>query len=493
MSECAQVPPRPVSPLRPGALRRLELAALLAAAAIVAYQVFLRPIVGLADEGDFVKIADPLGLRCDTQPDFDRYFHYVNRDWQVGPRSPVVFWSSELLLAGAARLFSAGLARSGTFDLLALGAVHAAVFLVAIGLFLQAGRPLRPPARLAFAALMVFFFTDVGYVALFNSFYAATASMLGLLLVAGATALLAANPAPGPLLCAAYWVTAILFVTSKPQESVQAPVLALLGLVLMRRGRGPAAPRAALPLALLLCAAGAFSYIAVPPAQRDTALFNKVFRDVLTSSSDPRADLEELGLPPDWAPYTGSNAFAHDSPFRRIDFQGRFLAGVSYRGVLLFYLRHPARLAQLLEAGALRAFQLRPRYLGNFTKDSGAAATEKSRAFAVWSGARAKLSPLGPWLLPALWGANLAAALVLWRRRAAEENRAGAALAALVFLSITAFLVCTLSEGLPELVRHLHAFNAMTDLTLLADAVGVIWLAAERAGRTATRPHAWNA
>jgi hypothetical protein len=476
----------PGRPARPGVLRGLELAALLAAAAIVGYQVFFHPIVGLADEGDFVKVADPIGLRCAVEPDFDRYFHYVNLDWQIGPRSPAVFWSSELLLVEAARLLSTGLAPSGIFDLRALGAVHAAIFLAAIGLLLRAGRRLRAPARLVFALLLVFFFTDVGYVALFNSFYTATASLLGLLLLAGATALLAASPAPGPILSAAYWGAALFFVTSKPQESVQAPALALLALALASRGRGPGRPRAVLLLGLLLCAAAAISYRALPSAQRDTALFNTVFRDLLARSSDPRADLLELGLPPDWARYAGSNAFAPDSPFRRAEIQSRFLDSVSYRKVLLFYLRHPARPARLLQEGAARAFRLRPRYLGNFTKDSGARPTEKSRAFAVWSDARAKLSPLGPWLLPALWGANLAAALALWRRQTAEESCAGAALAVLVLLSITAFLVCALAEGLPDLARHLHAFNAMTDLTLLADAVGIVsWLAAVRVGRAA--------
>jgi hypothetical protein len=488
LSERVQVLSRPVPPSRSGAIRGLEVVALFAAAAIVGCQLFLRPIVGLADEGDFVKIADPVGLRSAVEPAFDRFFHYVNRDWQIGPRSPVVFWSSELSLVAAARLLSSGLAREGTFDLLALGAVHTAVFLAALGLLLRAGRPLRPPARLAFAALLIFFFTDVGYAALFNSFYAATASLLGLLLLAGATALLVASPAPGPLLCATYWGAAIFFVTSKPQESVQAPLLAILGLALMRRTEGPGRARGSLLFALLLCAAGAFSYGAVPRAQRDTALFNKVFQDMLVSSSEPRADLEELGLPPDWASHAGSNAFASASPFGRIEFQGRFLDAVSYRSVVLFYLRHPARLARLLAEGAARALQLRPRYLGNFTKESGAAPTEKSRAFAAWSGARARLSPLGPWLLPVLWGANLAAAFVLWRRPAAQVSRAGAALATLVLLSITAFLVCTLSEGLPDLVRHLHAFNAMTDLTLLADAAGLVALAAARTGRRAQDP-----
>ena len=65
------------------------------------------------------------------------------------------------------------------------------------GLLVASGRDLRAPAQAAAAVLLVFFFTDPGYLAAFQSLYAQGASLTFLLLTAGVAAL--ADPA-GPAL-----------------------------------------------------------------------------------------------------------------------------------------------------------------------------------------------------------------------------------------------------------------------------------------------------
>ncbi|HET7451834.1 MAG TPA: hypothetical protein VFL12_03785, partial [Thermoanaerobaculia bacterium] len=70
------------------------------AAAILAHQILFRPIVGLADNGDFSRVTDHLRLGpTGTSPD-DRYFLYVFRSWQTAPSTGRRNLSSEILLAG---------------------------------------------------------------------------------------------------------------------------------------------------------------------------------------------------------------------------------------------------------------------------------------------------------------------------------------------------------------------------------------------------------
>jgi 4-amino-4-deoxy-L-arabinose transferase-like glycosyltransferase len=467
--------PRPPAFETGGGLARFEWAVLLIAAAILAYQLFLPPIVGLADSGDFAKIMGQVGLQYQTEDFNARYFGYVNQKYDVGPP----WWASgyrtsELLFAAAARFYANGIARHGTLDIRVLGALHALLFLGGLGLLLVGSRGLRPGTRVAFAALLVFLFTDVGYTALDNSLYSGTASFLFLFLLSGVVLCLASGRSSRTL-CAAYWIAALAFVTSKPQESVQAPLLAVLAIFLAREGRGPARGRASGWLAAALFACGVLYYFQTPLQLKTEALYNALFLQLLPSSPTPRADLEELGLPASWMAYNLTHAYMPKAGIRDPGFRDEFVRRVGYRRLLGFHFRHPDRSAKLLQATASQAFVLRQGYLGNFTMSAGGKPRERSRAFGVWSAWKARLGPSGPWLLPLFWTLNLAGAIAILLRSQDPQRRClAAAVAVLIAMSIVELFVCSLADALADVARHLHAFNAMTDLCLIAD---VLWLA----------------
>ena len=277
------------------------------------------------------------------------------------------------------------------------------------------------------------------------------------------------------MLRAGYWIAALAFVTSKPQESLQAPLLALLAIALAREGRGPAGKRAVGWLAAALFACGTVYYFQTPRQLKTEALYNTLFLQILPSSPTPRADLQELGLPASWMTYYLTHAYMAKAGLRDPGFNAEFLRRVGYRRLVAFYLRHPARFANLLQAAAARGFVLRQDYLGNFTKAAGGKPREWSRAFDTWSAWKARLGSSGPWLLPLFWASNLAGAFaILLRSRDPLPRCLAVAVAVLIAMSITEFFVCSLADALADVARHLHAFNAMTDLCLIAD---VLWLA----------------
>jgi hypothetical protein len=456
-------------------LKPLEPVALGLSAAILAYQLLLQPVVGLADDGDFAKIMGQVGLRYQTE-DFDaRYYGFLTLTYDITPPWwPSGYLTSEIPLVAVARFYAGGFPARGVLDIRVLGALHSLVFLAGLALLLIGSRRWRPPARVVFAGLLAFVFTDVGYAALFNSLYSATASYLFLFLLAGIVTCLAGGWS-SPALSVAYWIVAVCFVTSKPQESPLAVLLGLLGFLLAREGRGPGSRRAAAWLGLALSVVGALYYLRTPRYLRTEALYNNVFFELLLRSPNPSADLAELGLPPDWIAYAGTFAYLANSPLKDPAFRAEFSRRVTFRRIVGFYLNHPRRLAELLRSSARRAFRLRQTYLGNFPSSAGGKPRQWSEAFGVWSATKARLGPTGQWLLPIFWLANIAFSLRVWRSSANPSHRCLAvAVAVLVVMSIVEFLVCSVGEGLADIARHLHCFNTMTDLLLVAD---VAWFA----------------
>ncbi len=460
-----------------GPHRFLAAAALGAAALILTLQVLVPPIVGLANNGDFEKVLGYAGLRYGSELYADKYNTHIVREFRFAPvwyRSG--YLSSETALARVARDLARPFARSGLFDIRVLGAIHALLLLLALAGLLRACRYLTWQAQLVAASLLVFFFTDVGYAALFNTFYTQTAAFLFLMLAAAAIALAVRRSRLDGALGVAYFLCAAAFVASKPQESIHGPLFALFGLRLAGIPRG-AWRRPAEAMAAALVLFSLWSYGRTPEREiRRVALYQTVFRDMLPESADPGTDLAALGLDRRLAVYSGTNAYQPGAPIDEPGFERDFFDRIGYGKVVLFYAARPDRLLGRLERAARKGgLRLRPHASGNFEKTApGWRPNLVSRRFAAWSGLRLKAAPAAaPWLA-ALLCLNLLAAAVGWKRSSRRGRLLREAIAFFVTIAVVEFLVCALADGLADIARHLFVFQAICDLLLVADAV---WIA----------------
>ena len=452
----------------------LVAAALTAAAVVLSLQLFVRPIVGLADHRDYERVMGYAGVQHTTAADAERYFAFLRSEYAVV--EPGWFrggyHSSETLLAFAARGAHLALRGRATFDLRLLAGLHAALFLLALAGILRACRDLTLTARAIAAALLVFMFTDVGYVAPFNSFYSQTASLLFLLLTAAiaAEAVRQGRLAGGWLF--AYFGSALLFVGSKPQEKLAAPLLALFGLRLAGVHWRGAWRRTAVWLAAALVAFSVWYGRHTPYTLREATLFQFVFDDLLVYSPAPAADAAELRLEPEWLAYVGTNPFATDSPLLGSGFRIRFLQRVGHRQIVMFYLRHPERFAERVARASRQAWSLRPSF-GNFERSAGNPPGALATRFSLWSRLRGRLAEHSLPAIAAVLGGNLVAVLATWRRASRRGRLFREGVVTIVLMAGLAFAVCAFAQAPTDLSRSLYAYHALVDLLLVADAAWV--------------------
>lgn len=464
--------------------RVLAALVLSAAAMLAGSQLFLSPIVGLADNGDFLKVMAPAGLGYLSDRYDVRYWSWALKKFAIIEPAPAPddAASSEILLATAAVEGSRLLVSPRIFDIRALGAIHC-VLLLGFLFLVGAGVRLLPlSARWTASILAVFFFTDVGYIAPFNSLYTQVASLLFFLLAAGIMAVAIRDGGlEGPALVA-FFLCAALFVVSKPQESVQAPILALLGCrmagVVWRRGwKQPAAW-----LAAALCGMAIWYYAEIPRRTiREVGLYHSVFMELLVTSPHPGRDLSDLGLDPELARYAGVTAYAPDAPLAVPAFRHAFFERFGYASLLRFYLSHPGRLLARVRRAGRFAFQLRPGNLGNFDQASGRPSLAMSHRVAAWSAARSRLGPHGGILWIALLVAGNVVAAARFGLGMPGRRLFCDALLALCAMAMLEFLVCSFADYLGDVSRHLYVFQAMWDLLLIIDGVWLVWAVGSRA------------
>jgi len=139
------------------------------AAAIVAYQSLLPPVVSIANNGDFPKVIGQFGI----WPRYDDWaFANATFDIQPDHRWSGGFFSTETALVPAALALNGLFSKDGnSFDVRCIGIIHGALFLLALWVFasLLSDRP--PAVQAAVYALILVMLCDVMYVGPLNAFY----------------------------------------------------------------------------------------------------------------------------------------------------------------------------------------------------------------------------------------------------------------------------------------------------------------------------------
>ena len=428
------------------------------------------------------------GFQHTTDVYSERYFAFLRTQYAIV--APGWFrggyHSSETVVAFLARFVHLAFSKRPIFDIRVLGAIHATLLLLALAGIIRACRDLAMPTQVLVAALLVFVFTDVGYVAPFNSFYSQTSSLLFLLLAAALAAEALRRGGLSGVLLLVFFGCALLFVGSKPQERLAAPLLAVFGMRLADVRLAGAWRRPATWLAVGLCAFSVWYGRHTPHTLRAATIYQLVFDDLLVHSPLPAVDAEELGLDPGWLRYRGTNPYAPDSPLLDQGFRTQFLDRIGHRTVLQFYLRHPSRLAGRLRRASLQAWSLRPNF-GNFEKSREHPDGGMTNRFSMWSRMRDRLGAAPRFWALLLLGGNLAAAVATYRGSSPRGRRFREGVIMMVLMAGLAFLVCALAQAPPDLSRSLYTYHALCDLLLIADA-GWITEALVRRSRASRLP-----
>ncbi len=424
-------------------------------AAACCAQLFVRPYIGLANNGDFGKVFARFGM--DPPDGGARNFVYFVSDYDFVPHVwKSSFRSSETVLA-AVSILPAKASGARSFNIRWLGTLHLLLFLAAAYALLVYLRPFGRAFQIPVASFALFIFTDVAYVSYFNSFFSDTPALLGLLAMVPLALYLAGRQSTSG---AALWVftaAAVLFVTSKSQHTLMAifPVALLLSLraIPWRRRLAPAA---------LVAASAVYMVVTQDEFYTSHALFNMIFYKIAPGSRVPEAAVRELGLGPDEYRFIGTHAFTPGNPTVDIPWLRYFNGRTSFGKVLRYWWRHPHEAMRALRNDRdQHACDLRQRNLANFRREDGYPPGTLATRFAFWSNLRSEMYRLWPahifWWYAAVIGV---AAANLRRHRAAASICLG-----VCAFAILEFCFACLTDAV-ETERHLFIFHAATEITI---------------------------
>ncbi len=314
----------------------------------------------------------------------------------------------------------------------------------------------------------IFFFFDVAYIAYFNSLYTEPASLIFLFstICFGGRMILKGKPPFRELL--AFFISGILFIGAKPQNSVLGLLLALFILRLSSAWPSLSWKRLCVFLGLPFCIFSIWYYSTIPGVISREVLYNSVFWEILRKSDRPEEDLESLGLGKEFIHLKGTHAYQPDAPVHDKAFREQFYSRISFFTILKYYLSHPDRFLPLMEIGASKAFTMRPDYLGNFEKSSGLPPKFQSRAFTHWSDLKEEVFPGRLWFLISILSIILFAVVIGWiRARTVRQKLMIEGYFLLIMMAIAQFFVTIVGGGEADVPKHLFLFHVIFDLSCI--------------------------
>ena len=310
---------------------------------------FCSAIIGLADQGDFLRVLGQLGYAPVPKGAEHKYW-YVTRKYIKDPSYREPRWeqlTSESIFARTAIALNGLFGTSKTFDITVFGFTHTLIFLLALARLFHVTRHFARYRILW--ALILLALTDVGYVSYWNSLYTEPASCLWFLFFLAESINICDTQQISFGLTLRWSVFAVLWITAKPQNALFCIPLAVYGLAIARRTLDRKAHYASLGGVVAVCLAGVVMYCSVPLTTRVTAHYNVIFFGILPGSDDPQSDLKALGLNPDYARYAGTVAWSSGTGVRDGALVNAVEANVTSFGLMAFYLKRPMRMLGRLE------------------------------------------------------------------------------------------------------------------------------------------------
>ena len=438
------------------------------AATLVGWQLFVPPIIGLADQGDFHKLLGPLGYAPVPKGPEHKYW-YLTREFVKDPsyRQPAFEQiTSEFVLVAPSIYLHSLLGKVDRFDLTLIGLTHTLFFLLALARLLYVTRALRAwPVVWGLTLLVV---TDVGYTAYWNSLYTEPASFIWFLFLLSEAIGFCISSRITAGAAARFSIFAVLLITAKTQN---APLGISLGayLVWMALRSTQRVQLVSFAEAAAMAVAGIAMYSSLLPAPRVISLYNVVFYAILPDSPDPEADLNALGLNREYVRYSGTLPWSEGTGVVDGALVKSLLEKMTPFKLAAFYLSRPNRMLRHVRMRLPAYFSLRPEFCGNFEASAGKAPGAKSRALALWSSVHERvLAPAGLLILAALPLSVIAGGVFTLRARRSPAGERGwvelsTCLAACCFL---AFFVATFGDS-HDNTKHQFFFNLLLDSCLV--------------------------
>lgn len=357
---------------------------------IVGIALFIPPIVGIADNGDFARMVYSNGL-YKLPENVNQYFNYFVKDYgilQYYNENSASLFSSHAVFIKIAVVLNKLFYSQTLFDIRFLSGMYFVLYLGAIYLLME-GLTYRIKRKTGYvlAILVVIVFGDTAYTSYFNSFYSEPVMFIMMLYAFAAALLLYRKRFNETAMILLFTVSSALMIMSKQQNAPLAICMALIFVGLVAIRKRPLYRLLVIGCFSVVLLSGVVTYKLITAEFNNINQFQSMTRGVLLESNDPEKTLEDGNMSGQFSLLKGDIYFQSYFP---IDINGNYMVHEFYEKygfgwILKHFLLNPGEFYTILNTAAHDIHQVQPYEMGNYEKSAGKPAKTHTRYFTLYS------------------------------------------------------------------------------------------------------------
>lgn len=359
---------------------------------ISGFALFIPPLIGLADNGDFERIIIPNGLRHEQQWNKNDFFGYFNHKYdrlQYYNPAKENIKSSQSLIVKFAMVLDNFFTKDKKFDTRFLALISLVVLALSIYWFVEVVEKMVANKWLKYllALLAVIIFGDIGYTSFFNSFFGEGVAYPFYLLSISSLLKLSQDKEIKKRYLILFFISTCFFMGSKNQFSLNGILSFLLLATLLFFNIKNKKKVLAVCIGFFLLGFSLLMYLIIDDNIYLVNKYHMMTRGVMLFEPDVEGVSKEIGLDEQYALLVETIYFDSTPVIDPRDkiLLNNFYSRYNVLSVTLYYIKNPGAFSKIMNFAWKNSFAIRPEVLGNYERSSGKGYGEKARFFSLWS------------------------------------------------------------------------------------------------------------
>ena len=298
-------------------------------------------------------------------------------------------FSLESALVGVAKAIDWVFTRDRLFDIRFLALLYTLLYLPGVYLILKAALECvrNFSEAIVLSVLGALIFSDISYIAYFNSLYSDALFYILLLYMAGNALLLRREGPYQNLYILLLGISCAGFCLVARRGFLAGIVVAFFLLMHLRYILEKRARVLSVVVVCFVLVASILSVFRVNSEFDDTGKYHAMTRGVLLQSSNPAKTLENMGISASYSVLADDSLYEYYPTTQLANplISDVFLNSYTSGDIALFYVRHPGALLSMWDLGVKAAVNLRRDYCGNYERSTGMPPMSKSLLCSAWS------------------------------------------------------------------------------------------------------------
>lgn len=354
------------------------------------FLLFVTPINGLADNGEYYNVLNANGLYIQNIQNYEygSYFQVQYGIRQFFNQASQNYFSSSNLVIQLAIFINRLLFSHQIFDLRFLGALYLILYLPAIYLFTRGITHRLRPLKAYLLAIIVGFVLGDGHITIyFNSFYPEAIGLIGLVYFVAFVLYFSRVQQRMFAMIVGLLMSMLLFVGAQHYYYwlVAGCILTFLGLMTYARKNGQGFPLVVFSIASILLVVAVSILVPNPTYDRD--VYHSVNRGILFETEKGELSLANGAIDDQFELLKGTSYYYQYLPedLKKEQVKRGYLDKLSYPWIIFSYVENPRQMGKMMNIAIEDSYRIKPDDVGNYLKKDAKEPLQQTHFFSFFN------------------------------------------------------------------------------------------------------------